>query len=117
MKFFTTLLLIALLSFASCIYFPWWTIALVAFIVTAVMNLVSWQSFLAAFIAVFVLWGVIAYTISAGNGHILAHRVAPLIIKTDSPFLLAVLSAFIGGIIAGLGALAGSFVRSRPVIS
>lgn len=113
MKFVITLLLITLLSFAACIYLPWWSIAIVSFIVSAIINISSVLSFLAGFVAIFSLWLCISYSISIGNGHILAHRIAPLIIKADSPLALALLTGVIGASVAGLGALAGSFVRSR----
>ncbi len=113
MKFVITVFLISLLSFAACIYLPWWSVAIVSFIVSAVVNISSVLSFLAGFLAVFLLWLCISYSISVGNGHILAHRIAPLIIKADSPLALALLTGIIGASVAGLGALAGSFIRSR----
>lgn len=111
MKPTITTILILLLSFCACLYFPWWSIAIVAFIVSALIPQKPWISFLSGFIALFLLWGGLSFWISANNDHILAHRVSALIFKTESTALLILVTALIGGLIAGFGALTGSFVR------
>ena len=55
MKFFVSLLLTALLSFAACLYLPWWSIALAAFLVAALVPQKPFRSFLAGFAALFLL--------------------------------------------------------------
>ena len=54
MKFFTSILLTALLSFAACLYLPWWSIAVVAFMVAALIPQKPGKAFLTAFIALFI---------------------------------------------------------------
>lgn len=112
MKPTITTILILLLSFCACLYFPWWTIAIVAFIVSALIPQRPWVSFLSGFIALFLLWGGLSVWISSNNDHILAHRVSKLILPVDSPVLLILLTAVIGGLIAGLGSLTGSFLHT-----
>lgn len=112
MKFPVSILLIALLSFVSCLYLPWWTIALTAFLVTALIHQPSWKSFLSGFIALFLLWMGLAWYISSSNEHLLARKVSVLIVQTDNTFLLILLTALIGAITAGFGALAGSYLNS-----
>ncbi len=114
MKFIISLLLTALLSFAACLYLPWWVIAPVAFLVAAVTGLVPGRAFLAGFLAIFLLWATLSFKMSAANDHILAHKVAQLLFKTDSPYLLIAITAFIGGLVAGFAALAGAFTRKKP---
>lgn len=111
MKFIASIVLIALLSFAACLYLPWWSIAIVAFIVAALIPQKPSKSFLSGFIALFLLWGILAFSISANNSHLLAHKVSVLILKMDSPFLLIVVTAVIGGLVAGVAALSGSYLR------
>lgn len=113
MKFITSLLLIALFSFLACLYFPWWSIAIVAFVVSVLIRQRPAASFFSGFTALFLLWGMLSYWISAGNGHVLAHRVSLLILKNDSPFLLIAITALIGALAGGMAALTGSFVRSK----
>ena len=111
MKFFISLLLIALLSFAVCLYLPWWTVAIVGFVVAVALNLSSGKAFLSGFLAIFILWFTISFVLSSSNEHLLAHKVSVLILKIDSPYVLIFVTALIGALVAGFGAFTGSFVR------
>ena len=111
MKFLSSLILIALLSFAACLYLPWWSIAVAAFIVAVVIPQHPGKSFLAGFLALFFLWGALSYWISAQNENILAHKVSLLILKMDSPYVLMLVTALIGALVAGFAAMSGSFIR------
>ncbi len=111
MKFIVSILLIALLSVAACLYLPWWSIAIVAFIVTALIPQKPFKSFLTGFIALFLLWGLLSWYISSNNNHLLAHKVSLVILKADSPFILIIATAIIGALVAGFAALSGSYVR------
>jgi len=113
MKFLIALILIALLSFAACLYLPWWSIAIAAFIVALVIPQHPGKSFLAGFLALFFLWGALSYWISAKNENILAHKVSLLILKMDSPYMLILATASIGALVAGFAALSGSFLRNH----
>jgi len=113
MKFLISFILIALLSFAACLYFPWWSIAIVAFIVAVIIPQHPGKSFLTGFLALFFLWGALACWISEKNENILAHKISMLVLKMDSPFILVLATALIGALVAGLAALSGSFLRNR----
>ena len=117
MKFITTLILTAFLSFVVCLYLPWWSIAIAAFIVAAVIPQTPRKSFLSGFTALFLLWGILAWFLSANNDHLLAHKVSVIMLKIDSPFALIILTALIGAIVAAFAALAGSFLRIRKPIA
>jgi hypothetical protein len=112
MKFITSLILTALLSFAACLYLPWWSIAIAAFIVAAAIPQGAIKSFLAAFTALFLLWGGLAWWISSANEHMLAHKISMVLLKTDNIWALIFATATIGALVAGAGALSGSFLRS-----
>ena len=111
MKFIVSILLIALLSVAAGLYLPWWSIAIVAFIVAALIPQKPAMSFFTGFIAVFLLWGVLAWFLSSNNNHLLAHKISVLILKMDSPYLLITATALIGALVAGFASLSGSYVR------
>ncbi|MEO9022053.1 MAG: hypothetical protein ABI237_00160 [Ginsengibacter sp.] len=113
MKLIVTIILIILFSFLACLYLPWWSIAIVAFIIAVIIPQKPLPSFLSGFIALLLLWGFLSLWISVNNGHILAHRVSLLIFKTDSPFLLIIATSLIGALVAGFAALTGSFLRIR----
>ena len=112
MKFFISLILTALLSFAACLFLPWWSIALAAFLVAVMIPQRPGRSFLTGFTALFLLWGILSFWISTKNDHILAHKVSMLMLKMDSPFLLIFATALIAALVGGLAALSGSYLRS-----
>jgi hypothetical protein len=111
MKFFVSLLLTVLLSFAACLYLPWWSIAIAAFIVAALIPQSAVKSFLTGFTALFLLWGALSFWISNNNEHLLAHKVSMVLLKMDNPWVLIFATAIIGALVAGFGALSGSFLR------
>lgn len=115
MKFSITTVLILLLSFCACLYLPWWSIAIVAFLISALIPQRPALAFLAGFLALFLLWGGLSFFISTNNHHILANRVSLLIFKTQSAFILILITALIGALVGGLASLSGSFIQSsRP---
>ena len=111
MRFFISVLLIALASFAACLFLPWWMTAVIAFIVVIFIPQKPGLAFLSGFLAVSLLWGIMSLMISLANEHVLAHRVSLLILKMDNPVLLIVATALTGGLVAGFAALAASFSR------
>jgi hypothetical protein len=111
MKFFFSFILTILLSFAACLFFPWWSIAIAAFVVAALIPQKPGKSFLTAFSALFLLWGGLSFWISNNNHHVLAHKVSQLILKMDNPIVLVLVTALIGALVAGFAALAGSYLR------
>ena len=112
MKFIVSIILTALLSFEAGRYLPWWSIAIAAFAVAALIPQKPRKSFWTGFIALFLLWGVLAYYIDVKNVHILSQKIAELIIKSKSSSLLILITALIGGLVAGFAALSGSYLRS-----
>jgi hypothetical protein len=111
MKFFISAILTALLAFAFGIYFPWWSIAIAAFIVFALIPVKPGWAFLSAFLALFLLWGGMAWVISVNNEHILGHRISQVILKKDDPLMLVLSTALIGGVVGGFAGLSGRLFR------
>lgn len=111
MKFFISLILTILLSFAACLFLPWWSIAIAAFVVAALIPQKPFKAFITGFIALLLLWGGLSFWMSNNNEHILAHKVSQLILKMDNPYLLVLATALIGALVAGFAALAGSYLR------
>lgn len=113
MKFFISIVLIAILSLAACLYLPWWSIAAAAFIVAAAIPLKPLKAFLAGFIALFLLWGALAWYISSNNENLLAHKMSLIILKSDSPEMLILITALVGALVAGMASVTGSFLRKE----
>lgn len=114
MKFLTNFLIIGLISFIGCIYFPWWSIAIVSFIVGLLIPQKPFWSFLSAFLSLFILWFGLTFWINYKNGDILAHKISMLIIKKDAPILLMLMTALIGAMVSGFSSLSGSLLRRSP---
>jgi hypothetical protein len=111
MKFFISFILTILLSFAACLFLPWWSITIAAFIVVALIPQKPFKSFIAGFAALFLLWGGLSFWMSNNNDHVLAHKVSQLILKMDNPVALVAVTALVGALVAGFAALAGSYLR------
>lgn len=111
MKFFISLILTMLLSFAACLFLPWWSIAVAAFIVASLIPQKPLKSFSTGFAALFLLWGGLSFWMSNNNDHVLAHKISLLVLKMDNPMVLVFATALIGALVAGFAALAGSYLR------
>ena len=111
MKFIISILLIALLSFASGFYLPWWSIGLAAFIVAVLIYQKPGTAFLSGFLGVFLLWGILSWIRDVKNEGILSHKIAAIFPLGGSAFLLILVTATIGGLVAGMAALSGSYLR------
>ena len=112
MKFITAILLTALLAFAGGLWFGWWIIALAAFIIALLVHQKAGKAFLSGAIGVFLLWATLAWWIDMKNEHVLSKKIAEVLPLGGSSFLLIIVTAFIGGLVAGFGAMSGSYLRS-----
>lgn len=116
MKFLTTLIITALLSFITGLYFPWWSIAIAAFIAGLLVVQKAGYAFLAGFSGVFLLWVGLASWINTKNNGILSAKVGELFGIGPNSFLLIFITGLIGGLVCGFAAMSGAFLRgSRPV--
>jgi hypothetical protein len=111
MKFFISILLIALLGFVSGIFLPWWGIALGAFLVSALIPQRPGIAFVSGFVAIFLLWGSMAFTIDMANGSILSSKIAQILPLGGSPWLLILVTALVGALVGGSAALSGSYLK------
>lgn len=114
MKFIIAILLTALLSFAAGLFtsLPWWSFAICAFIVAIAVHQKPWKAFLAGFLALAFLWGLMAAYKDFSNKHILSTKIANVLSLGNSTLLLVV-TALVGGLVAAFAALTGSYLRKR----
>jgi hypothetical protein len=110
-KYIVSIILTFLVAFVAGIYLPWWGVALAAFLVAVIIPQKPFLSFLAGFIGVFLLWELMAWWIDNRNNSILSQKIAQLF-RLNSTGLLILVTALIGAIVAGLAALAGSYLRA-----
>ncbi|GDX43620.1 hypothetical protein LBMAG23_05970 [Bacteroidota bacterium] len=107
MKFLVSIIISALLSYALGLFLPWWSVMIVGLCIGFFIPQKRIMCFLSVFIGVALFWGCFAFFISNANDHILAKRVAVLVIKKSDPMLLVLTTAMIGGISAGVAAFTG----------
>src|SRR5215203_4952458 len=113
MKFVLTTLLTFLLAFIAGLYLPWWSIAIIAFLAALLIQPKIGIGFLAGFAGIFLLWATLAFWLDTNNESILSHKIAQLFPLGGSSLLLILITAFIGGLVGGFAAMAGSSIRFR----
>lgn len=115
MKFLSALILTALLAFACGLYgiLPWWSFAITSLMVAVAVHQKAGKAFLAGFLGLFLLWSVLAFLKDSANDHLLATKVAQILPLGGSYIVLIVVTGIIGGLVAGLAALTGSYLRQR----
>ena len=99
------------MGFAAALYLPWWSFAITSAIVAVTVHQRAWKAFVTGFLGMFFLWGGLAFFIDLNNDHILLKKIAELFGLGNSPFLLIIITAFVGGFVSGFAALTGSFAR------
>lgn len=104
-------LLILVLAAAAQLVLPWWIVAPISFLLAAGLGRTGGRSFLAGFAGVGLGWAVAAAWLTVGNNGLLAHRVAQLLPLGGSSWALVLLTAIVGGLVGGLAALAGCWLR------
>lgn len=111
MRFFAATLLILLFSFIAGLFLPWWSIAIVAFLIALLIPQSIGKSFLSGFLGVFLLWGILALWIDVKNESILSQKIAQLFYLGNAGFLLILISALLGALVAGFAAMSGGSLR------
>ena len=112
MKLIVAIILTALLAFVAGLYFPWWSLAIAAFLVAVLVHQRAWKAFLGGFLGIFLLWAAIAWWIDIKNDGVLSKKIAELLKLGGNSVLLIIVSAIVGGIVGGFAAMTGSFLRS-----
>jgi hypothetical protein len=111
MRFLLALLLTALLCFITGLYLPWWSIAIIAFLVGCLVPQSAGRSFLSGFLGVFFLWMILAFWIDAKNDCILSQKIAMLFGLGSVSIMLIFITAIVGAIVGGFAALSGNSLR------
>ncbi len=115
MKFLSAIILTALLSYTVGLFtvLPWFSFVFCALAVAVAIHQKPFKAFIAGFIALFLLWGILAVMQDVANNHILSVKVAQILPLNGSSVTLVIITALIGALVAGFGALTGSYLRKR----
>ena len=103
-------LIIFILTLAFGFISSWWFAAIIAFAAAFYAGKTGPQAFWSGFGAVFLVWIVLILFKTVPNDHILASRVATLF-HLPNWILLMLITALIGGLVAGMAALSGLMVK------
>ncbi len=102
---------IALLSLVAQLVLPWWSVALVAFVVCYWRSASAGTAFWQGFLGIAIVWLVYALVVHSQSGGIMTSRMSQLLFKTSAPVGLILLTTAVGGLVGGLAALSGYFCR------
>ncbi len=111
MRLLLASLLTTVLAYVAGMFLPWWSIALIAFLVAFLLVQNIAAGFLSGFLGIFLLWGVLALWIDLKNESILSHKIAQLFPLGGSSVLLILVTALVGALVGGFAAMAGSSLR------
>jgi MFS family permease len=87
-------------------FFPWWTVAIGAFLVAFLFDRKGFPAFVVGFLSIAMLWLGYALIIDFSTQSILTEKLNRLL-----PINSLVLTALLGGLVGGFGALTGSLFR------
>jgi nitrate reductase gamma subunit len=96
-------------------FLPWWSLAIVAFVLAFLLGKKASKTFLSAFFGCGIVWLFMAFYIHFAKGDLMTSRVAALLSLHGTVFLY--LGSFlIAAVVGGLAALSGFFIReiSKP---
>jgi hypothetical protein len=112
MRIFATIISITLLCALAEWMLPWWSVAIVALVVSILTALNPGRAFLAGFCGVGLWWLIAALVRDIPNHHILSIRMAELMHLPGYAFFILV-SVIIGGLTGGMAASAGALVNRK----
>lgn len=113
MKIITAIFLTAFLAFVFGLYttIPWWSFVVSSLVVSMAIHQKPSKAFLSGFLGLFLLWAGMAFLKDLGNEHILSAKVAQILPLGGSYFVLILVTGLVGGLVSGLAALTGSYLR------
>lgn len=112
MRTIFSIILIIVLSLLVHLYLPyWWLISIVAFLISFAFGENTWKSFLAGFLAIFILWFGLTGFNSFDNDFVLATRMANVLPFKNATLLMLVTSV-IGGLVGGFSSVTGYYLKT-----
>jgi hypothetical protein len=114
MKFLVATVLTAILAFIVGLlsFSPWWGFAITSLLVAVLVHQKGGKAFLAGFLGLLLLWAGLAWWIDMKNNGVLSSKIATVLPLGGNAILLILVTGFVGGLVAGMAALSGSYLRS-----
>lgn len=116
MKIFVAIILTGFLAYVTGLYstLPWWSFVFTSLIVAVAVHQKAGKAFLSGFLGLFLLWAGMAAMKDAANEHVLSVKVAQILPLGGSYLVLILVTGIVGGLVSGLAAMTGSFMRKSP---
>lgn len=102
-------LVIFILSFVLQLFLPWWSSAILCFVIGAYFSGKLKKAFLSGFLGLGALWLLVALYAQIQNQNILAAQLA-ILFSLPSGWFLPFISGLLGGLIGGLSILSGKWI-------
>lgn len=93
-------------------WMPWWGFAVSSLLVAVLLPQQPSKAFAAGFLGMFLSWGGLSWWIDWQNAHILSRQIAQLFPLQGSSASLILITGLLGGLISGLAALSGAYLRA-----
>lgn len=104
-------IVIGIVSILLQSFVPWWSIAIIAFVVAGAFIDSPYKALAAGFLGIGISWLLVVIVKESGVNISAAQAIGDLLGGIPG-YLSYVITGLIGGIIGGLGAMSGSFTRS-----
>ena len=98
----------AVLAYVLSFIVGWSGIMIAAFLTAFLIPLKRSSVFFVPFSAIFLSWAIHSFILSSANDFILAKKIGVLLSLGENPYLLILVTAFIGGLASGIAALFGN---------
>ena len=105
------IILIVIISLLAQLVLPWWSLAIVAFLVCFWRSLSAGRAFLYGFVGVALVWVAYALLIHIRTDGLFTGRMGELLFKTNNVVIPLLVTAVLGGLVGGMAGLSGFFVR------
>lgn len=110
MRFLIITLIIAAATFGVQLVLPWWSLAIVAFIVGYLSNLSGWGAWGAGLLGCSGVWFFYALWFDVANQSLLSAKLGAMF-GVPYPLLLALAAGVVAGLIGSLATLGGRNLR------
>lgn len=102
---------ILLLALLLQLFLPWWSVALAAAAIGAWLGQKGFQTFIAGFAGIGLLWLMASARIHVANDGVLSARIVEMM-SLPNAFSLILITALCGALVGGLAALTGFYIRT-----
>ncbi len=114
MKFLVATILTAMLAFIAGLlsFSPWWGFAVTSLLVAILVHQKAGKAFLAGFLGLLLLWAGLVWWIDMKNNGVMSVKIANVLPLGGNSIYLILVTGIVGGLVAGMAAMSGSFLRS-----